>query len=59
MSSRWTVCFTASAKVNVEAQTEEQARAAAEKTLKAIGVQRLRFDEVAHCSVDVSVTQED
>lgn len=59
MSSRWTVCFTASAKVNVEAQSEEEARAAAEKTLRAIGIRRLRFDEVAHCSVDISVTQDD
>lgn len=57
--SRWIVCFAAAARVNVEAQTAEQAREAAERTLRAIGINALRINDVTYCFVDVSVTQEE
>ncbi len=55
---RWTVSFEASAVVSVEAQTPDQARQAAERTLKAIGIDSL-ISEVTHCSVDISVMKDE
>lgn len=56
---RWTVSFETHATVNVEAETENEAREAARKTLKAMSLERLRVSEVCHCSVNVSASRDE
>lgn len=55
---RWTVSFEATATVSVEAETEDQALESAEKTLRAVSFDGLRFSEVSHCCVDISVCKD-
>jgi hypothetical protein len=55
---RWTVSFEATATVNVEAETEDQALESAERTLRAVSFDGLRFNEISHCCVDISVRKD-
>lgn len=56
---RWTVTFETNTTVNVEAETENEARDAAQKTLKAISLDRIRTSEISHCSVNISVQRDE
>jgi hypothetical protein len=56
--TRWTVSFEATATVNVDADTEDQALESAEKTLRAVSFDGLRFCDISHCCVDISIRKD-
>lgn len=57
--TRWLVSFDATISVSVEAETEEKAVAAAERTLNALGIDNLCLSEDANCSVGRVITIKD
>lgn len=57
--ARWTVSFAAAASVNVEAQTPDQAKSAAIKTLKAINFNGLDISKIMDCSVNIYVAKDE
>jgi len=48
---RWTVCYEAVIRVNVEANSLDEAVIAAEKTIGAVAIMRMRLCEITQYSI--------
>jgi len=57
--TRWKVIFDMNASVSVEAETEDEAREAAIKTLQSLGIDCRHFVENCNCAIETSVTKGD